>query len=218
MRYFPGKRVLVVLVFSCLVLFVFLLLAMPNPISNVSAVEANGVGVYWDNNCSNEVSSIDYGALTPASTKNIILYIRNEVEEPAYFFLSTTDWNPPEAYQYLSLAWDYSGQWVEPNEMLQTTLTLSVSASIEGISSFSHVIIITASYRFPFDVDGDGIVDIFDLAKTAAAFGSQLEDNPETPQDESGNWNPNADISPPYGIIDIYDLLAVTLHFGETHP
>ena len=218
MRDFLKEKVVPVLVVSCLILFVFLFLMMTDTISNVSAVEADGVGIYWDSSCSDKVSSIDWGALAPASAENIVVYIRNEIEDPACFVLSTNNWNPPEASRYLSLSWNYSGDRVSPRETLQTTLTLSVSPSIEGISTFSLHITITASVSLPFDTNGDGSIDIYDVTEVALALGSQPEDNPETPQDESENWDPNADTSLQYGIIDVYDIVAVTLHFGETYP
>jgi len=56
------------------------------------------------------------------------------------------------------------------------------------------------------DVNGDGIVDIFDLVLVASAYGS-------TPADP--NWNPNADINGD-NIIDIFDLVIVASHYGET--
>ena len=58
----------------------------------------------------------------------------------------------------------------------------------------------------PGDVNADGIVDIFDIATFALAFGS-------TPSEP--NWNPVADINSD-GIVDIFDLVVVALHFGET--
>jgi hypothetical protein len=58
----------------------------------------------------------------------------------------------------------------------------------------------------PGDVNADGIVDIFDIATVALAFGS-------TPSEP--NWNPVADINND-GIVDIFDIVVVALHFGET--
>jgi len=56
------------------------------------------------------------------------------------------------------------------------------------------------------DVNADDIVDIFDIATVALAFGS-------TPSEP--NWNPVADINND-GIVDIFDIVVVALHFGET--
>lgn len=56
------------------------------------------------------------------------------------------------------------------------------------------------------DINGDGIVDIFDIVRVALSFGMTYP-NP--------SWDPNADINND-GIIDIFDLVVVALHFGET--
>ena len=60
----------------------------------------------------------------------------------------------------------------------------------------------------PGDVNGDGVVDIFDCVTIALAYDS-------TPNDP--NWSPNADITND-NLIDIFDLVIVALHFGETNP
>jgi len=58
------------------------------------------------------------------------------------------------------------------------------------------------------DVNGDKIVDVFDLIRVAIAFGSE-------PGDPS--WNPNVDLKED-NIIDVFDLIKVAIHFGETDP
>jgi len=58
----------------------------------------------------------------------------------------------------------------------------------------------------PGDVNGDGIVDIFDIVRVALSFGMTYP-NP--------SWDPNADINND-GTVDIFDLVVVALHFGET--
>jgi hypothetical protein len=55
------------------------------------------------------------------------------------------------------------------------------------------------------DVNGDGVVDIYDLAAVGLAFGA----TPDKP-----NWNPQADINGD-NIIDIFDLVAVAVNFGR---
>lgn len=56
------------------------------------------------------------------------------------------------------------------------------------------------------DVNGDGVVDIFDLVMVATWFGSNV---PPAPY--------NIDIIED-GVIDIFDLVALAVHFGETEP
>ncbi|MDH5448217.1 MAG: hypothetical protein OEX01_04350, partial [Candidatus Bathyarchaeota archaeon] len=45
-------------------------------INNQGNVNSIGVGVYWENTCINEVSTINWGYLEPGSSQNITIYIR----------------------------------------------------------------------------------------------------------------------------------------------
>jgi len=101
-----------------------------------------GVGVYWDNNCGNTVSFVDWGIVEPGSVKNVVVYVRNEGNSPVSLSMFGDNWNPSEASNYMTLSWDYASQTVDPQEVVQTTLTLSTSPSIEGITNFSFDIII----------------------------------------------------------------------------
>lgn len=56
------------------------------------------------------------------------------------------------------------------------------------------------------DLNGDGVVDIYDVVTMCLAYGSQLGDS---------NWNPEADVAEPYGKIDIYDLVTCAYCYGE---
>ena len=97
-----GKLGITLFVFS-LIIIVFMFLGATNTISNVSAVETEGVGVYWDSGCTDRVSQIDWEVLTPGSQKNIVVNIRNEVEDQMSLLMSTKNWNPSEASRYLLL-------------------------------------------------------------------------------------------------------------------
>jgi hypothetical protein len=109
---------------------------------NVGTVKAIGVGVYWDTSCSDHVSSIDWGMVEPGTTKNVSFYTKNEGTTPVTLSLETENWNPANASIYMSLDWDYAGQEIDVDEVIQVTLSLSVSDSIGGITDFSFDIII----------------------------------------------------------------------------
>ncbi|MDH5448121.1 MAG: cohesin domain-containing protein [Candidatus Bathyarchaeota archaeon] len=59
------------------------------------------------------------------------------------------------------------------------------------------------------DVNGDGIIDIYDLTAACGAYGSR-EGDP--------NWNPEVDLAPIWGIIEIYDLVTIASRYGQTCP
>jgi hypothetical protein len=108
-------------------------------------VKTVGVGVFWDSNCTNPVSYIDWGMVEPGSLNNVTVYVRNQGNVVASISLATENWNPSTASNYLALTWNYKGQQLNPLEVVQVTLTLTVSSSVQGIESFSFDIIISVS-------------------------------------------------------------------------
>jgi len=82
----------------------------------------------------------------------------------------------------------------------------------DGIGDTEYVIDAYNRDRYPLmepysplgDINGDGIVDIYDLILVASAYGS-------TPADP--NWNPDSDINGDFAV-DIYDLILVAAQYG----
>ena len=114
-------------------------------IGSRGTVKAVGVGVYWDSSCSSAVSFVDWGTVEPGSMRNVTIYIRNEGNWAVSLFMFADNWSPTDASNYMVLSWDYAGQAVDPQEVVQTTLTLSASSGIEGITDFSFDIIMGVS-------------------------------------------------------------------------
>ena len=112
-------------------------------IGNRGKVTVVGVGVYWDANCSSPVYSLDWGSVEPGSIKNQTVFIRNEGNEPSTLFLNTTNWDPPDASDFIELKWDYNGYIIYPQDPpTEVTLTLSVAPVTEGVRDFNFDIII----------------------------------------------------------------------------
>lgn len=118
--------------------------------------------------------------------------------------MSTTNWNPSRAAEYITLTWNYSGRSINPGEVLQVTKTLSISNSIEGISNFSFDIVISPS--LPGDLNFDGIINIYDVFIALMAYGSY----PGHPK-----WNPFADMNND-GTVNIFDIILMARKIGKT--
>ena len=58
------------------------------------------------------------------------------------------------------------------------------------------------------DIDHDLDVDIFDIVRCAAAYGS-------TPSDP--DWNCHCDIVGPFGLIDLFDVVLMADSYGEEY-
>jgi hypothetical protein len=55
------------------------------------------------------------------------------------------NWNPTTASSYMTLSWNYAGQTLSVNQVLQVKLTLDVSSTVSGITNFSFDLTITAT-------------------------------------------------------------------------
>ena len=114
-------------------------------ISSAGSIKGIGVGIYWNSACTNRTSSINWGLTDPGSNKTVTVFVRNEGNTAATLSKATGNWNPSTASSYLSLNWDYTGQTLSVNQVLQVKLTLTVSKTISGITSFGFDITIIAT-------------------------------------------------------------------------
>ena len=114
-------------------------------ISNAGSVKGIGVGIYWDSACTNRTSSINWASLDPGSNKTVTLYIRNEGNAVATLSKAEQNWNPSTASNYMTLNWNYAGQTLSVNQVLQVKLTLIVSLTVSGITNFSFDLTVSAT-------------------------------------------------------------------------
>jgi hypothetical protein len=59
------------------------------------------------------------------------------------------------------------------------------------------------------DVNCHGIVDIYDVVEACSSYGSK---------EEESNWNANANFAAEWDRIDIFDIVTILSHYGETNP
>lgn len=190
-------------------------------IPNVSAVEATeNIGVYWDENCGKRADSINWGVLSPNETEEVVVYVRNEGNESFLLVLSSLNWNPENAPQYLYFSWSCADNMTEAGEVAKVTQRLKVSSYVSGISTFSFDIIFDGRAYFLGDVNGNGKVDLDDVLAVAIACGSirgtggqYWHQNPC----QCCPHNPNLDIDG-NGKIELTDYLATAVNFGKTGP
>jgi len=114
-------------------------------ISNVGTIRAIGVGAYWDASLTNRTTTINWGTLDPGTQKSFAIYVRTEGNSAITLSLNASNWNPSTASTYMTLSWDYNGQTINVSGNVRVTLTLTVSASITGISNFNFDIVIVGS-------------------------------------------------------------------------
>ncbi|MBX5327652.1 MAG: hypothetical protein ACQXXH_01500 [Candidatus Bathyarchaeia archaeon] len=112
---------------------------------NAGTVKAIGVEVFWDNNCTQPVTSFNWGTVDPNSTKSISAYIKNTGNYVVTLSMYTSNWTPSSATNYMTLTWDRESATLNAGQVLKATFTLTISASITGITNFSFDITIVGS-------------------------------------------------------------------------
>ena len=164
-----------IIVAASLVFLVFIFSLTTNTVRNVSALDTN-VGVYWNPTCTDKVDEIKWGTLTPGSVTNKSVYILNIVDEPQFLFMYTENWDPQNAKNHITFEWNYARQRIDPDGILEITLTLSVSRDIEGISNFGFDIFIAGSPDLPGDINGNGRIDLGDVGKLDLIYSGFITD------------------------------------------
>lgn len=114
-------------------------------VHSTGSVKAVGVSIFQDSECTLALSSVDWGTLEPGAVKNVTLYVKNTGNAPATLTLQTGNWSPVGASSYLTLSWNYGGAALAANEVKAIVLSLNISPSITGITSYSFDITITAT-------------------------------------------------------------------------
>jgi hypothetical protein len=115
---------------------------------NKSFVQANtiqgiGVGIYWNQNCTNRTLSLNWGSTEVGSSSNLTIYIRNEGNSEVSLRLNASKWIPSNAQSYMSLNWNYTNQVLNADEVIPIELTLAVSPTICDINNFSFDVTVT---------------------------------------------------------------------------
>lgn len=117
----------------------------------------------------------------------------------------------------------HATSWIGYSLDSQTNITIDGNITLTDLTYGHHNVIVyandTSGYMgssdkvyftisFLGDINGDGIIDVYDMVIVGIVFGSRLGDS---------NWNGQADLYTD-GIIDIFDIIIVANHFGETYP
>ena len=121
------------------------LLTTQRTIHGTGSIKGVELGVYWDLPCTNATSSLDFGLLEPGSSKNFTLYLRNEGNSALTLNMTSENWNPANATDYMTLTWNREGQQISPDEVIDFVITLSVSEYTTGIDTFSLDITISGT-------------------------------------------------------------------------
>jgi hypothetical protein len=103
------------------------------------------VEAYSDAACTQPVTTLNIGTVSPGSTATQTIYVKNTGNIPLTLTMATSDWNPTGADSYLSLSWNRQNTILAAGQSIQATLTLTVAADTGSITTFSVSATITGT-------------------------------------------------------------------------
>jgi hypothetical protein len=121
------------------------LLSVTQLVSSSGTIKAVNVGVYSDSACTQPLTSINWGTISPGSSVTKTIYVKNTGNTQVTLSMTTTNWNPESANGPITLTWNRQGATLSAGASVAATLTLSVSSSISSITTFSVNIVITGA-------------------------------------------------------------------------
>jgi hypothetical protein len=118
------------------------LLTTSKTLSSSGSVKAINIEVFYDDLCTQVMNSVDWGTPKPGGKVYQTVYIKNPGSAPLNVSMTTSNWAPVEAANYITLTWDSEGASIDSDQVLQALLMLSVSDTITGVTDFSFNIVI----------------------------------------------------------------------------
>ena len=106
-------------------------------LSNNGSIQSINVDVYQDSACTQALTAISWGTLSPGASTNKTIYVKNTGNANVVLNLTVTSWNPSSASTYITLTWDREGYILTPGGKISALLVLSISSGVTGFTDFS---------------------------------------------------------------------------------
>jgi hypothetical protein len=117
--------------------------------SNVSSTgtitTSPNIGVFSDSACTTTQSTVSWGSVAAGSNTTQTVYVKNTGTGTMTLSLSTSNWTPTNANTYISVSWDKQGTTLTAGQSTPAVITLTVSPSITGITTFSNTVTLTGT-------------------------------------------------------------------------
>jgi hypothetical protein len=98
------------------------------------------IGIYSDASCTNSISSMNWGSIAAGGSSSQTVYVKNTGTGSMTLSMIISAWSPTNANSYITISWNKEGNVLASGQVATATITVTVSSSITGISSFSNTI------------------------------------------------------------------------------
>jgi len=110
--------------------------------NGLGLVKTNKVEVFLDVECTQKITSIDWGNLISGSFYEKNIFIKNFNDKDIILSMYTDNWDPKYIMGSIIISWNQEGSIISPNQVISTILKLEISPKIKEVNYFSFDIII----------------------------------------------------------------------------
>lgn len=124
---------------------VLALLQSSRTIPSHGTIRGVNVNIYSDVNCTQALTTVDWGTIDNGSSTIKTVYVRNEGTANMTLSLGNNTWVPSNATAYLALSWDRENYVLANGASVAANLNLTVSPTFTTGTDFSFNIVITGT-------------------------------------------------------------------------
>jgi hypothetical protein len=114
-------------------------------VASSGIIATANIGVYSDSACTQSLTSINWGTISPGGSVSRAVYVKNLGTTQVTLGMTGENWSPASADGPLALTWNQDGTALDANQVATATLTLTASSSISGITTFNVDVVITCT-------------------------------------------------------------------------
>lgn len=112
-------------------------LTTQHKLTNTASIKTIGVNVYRDQNCTDLITHLDWGLLEPATSKTFKVYVKSLSNTPLTLTIFSSNWKPTNCTDYMTLTAEPNNFTLQPSQVAEVNLTLTVASDIQGITNFA---------------------------------------------------------------------------------
>jgi hypothetical protein len=116
-----------------------------NGTMNNGTIDTINLGVYSDSACTQTVTTLTVGTISPGGTATQTVYVKNTGNIPETLTMAATNWSPANANTYLTLTWNRQNTVLNAGTSIQATLTLTAAANTGSLTTFSCDVTLTGT-------------------------------------------------------------------------
>jgi hypothetical protein len=118
------------------------LLSVSQEVSFDGTITTLNVGLFLDQDSTQNCTSLSWGGVYAGESVSKTIYVKNTGDLPLTLSMSITDWNPKSANGPLSMTWNRENYVLDPEEVIDVALILTISENVEQLSTFGYNMLI----------------------------------------------------------------------------